>query len=316
MSKRFIGTLLGFFIVVGGVFFWTLYRGIQLPAAPTPGPSVAPTPVAPPPPSVTLTLEESKGGNTLLLQWSYLPNGTASLEIFRSTKGKDNWTLWKTITLTADQLANGSLGIDVGSSTFSNYSFYVEAVGNGDSTSTTTSTLWTSSSTDPVITTSTSNSPPPPPPPPNNPPSEPGNATTTPTSTPPVNNPPSSTNPGGNTPPPTPSGTPYYSPQIQITGYGQAETGNFWVQHVDQKIQIGWQNLPSITDDIVIVRSSDQGGPWSTVLTQQNQGVDGAYSIQVVDDTLDQPYYYELNAEAGGTIIATYGPVYLAPIGE
>ncbi len=98
---------------------------------------------------------------------------------------------------------------------------------------------------------------------------------------------------------------------MHIEGYGPAQTDNFWVQHVDQKIQIGWQNLPPTTTSIVILRSQNQSGPWAAMLTQQNPGVNGAYSIQIVDNTLGVPYYYEMNALAGNTVIATYGPVYL-----
>jgi hypothetical protein len=99
---------------------------------------------------------------------------------------------------------------------------------------------------------------------------------------------------------------------VQIEGYSPAQSNNFWVQHVDQKIQIGWQNLPPDTTSIVILRSANQDGPWVEVLSQENPGVNGAYSIQVVDDTLGSPYYYEMNAVVGSTTVATYGPIYLS----
>ncbi len=51
------------------------------------------------------------------------------------------------------------------------------------------------------------------------------------------------------------------------------------------------------------------------VFTQANPGV-AAYSIQIADDTLGQPYYYEMQAFAESSTIATYGPVYLPPVGQ
>jgi len=111
-------------------------------------------------------------------------------------------------------------------------------------------------------------------------------------------------------PPPTPSGTPYYNPQIQIETYGNDQSGNFWVQHVDQKIQIGWQNLPQNITDITIARSESESEPWTTVLTQHDPAK-GSQSIQVVDDTVGVSYYYELIAFDGENTIAIYGPAYL-----
>jgi hypothetical protein len=250
----------------------------------------------------------------IFVEWTNLPGGATALEVFRSLKGKDQWTLWKTIPLTGENLTSGSYSFDIGKADYSNYDFYSEAVGIGGNGGTvnTTSTLWTSNPTEPVVTTPTSTTPvsgnnPPPNNNPtstptstnNQPPTSPGNTTTTPTST-----------------PPAPSGTPYYNPQVQITNYGQSPTANFWVQHLDQTIQIGWQNLPSITTSIVISRSATSTGPWAPLLTQTNPGENGSYSLQVVDQTVDEPYYYLMEADAGSTTVATYGPVYLPPVGS
>lgn len=76
---------------------------------------------------------------------------------------------------------------------------------------------------------------------------------------------------------------------------------------------MGWQNLPSSTTDVVISRSAAETGPWTQVFAQGNPDVGQSYSIQIVDDTLGAPYYYELVALEGSTTLATYGPVYLAP---
>ena len=316
MSKGFIIFLLSAFIIVGLGFFAVLHWGSQLP---TPVPGTAPSPAAPPapppPPVVTFSEQKAKTGNVIYITWANLPDGSTELEIFRSPKGKNQWTLWQTIPLTGADLANGTAQFNIGKADYSNYDFYTEALGTGGNggTVTSTSTLWTSEPTPPVVTTST-----PPVTPPsnnggtNNPTSTAGNPTTTPNQPPPTNNPtstPSST-------PVTPSGTPYYSPQVQISSYGQTPAGNFWVQHIDQTIQVGWQNLPSITESIVISRATSTDGPWVPLLAQENPGENGSYAIQVADATVDEPYYYLMDADAGTTTIATYGPFYLPPVGQ
>ena len=83
------------------------------------------------------------------------------------------------------------------------------------------------------------------------------------------------------------------------------------MQHVDQTIQMDWQNLPENTTDIAIARSQNQNGPWTDLLEQHNPGTAGSYSLQIVDDTLGSPYYYELTAFAETSTIAIYGPAYL-----
>ena len=277
-------------------------------------PSSAPAPATP---SVNLTIVKTKAGNSLYVQWNNLPSDTTALNIFRGSRNSTSgWSLWKTLALDKSALAHGNASIDIGRATLAGYSFYVEAVsgnnnGTGAGAGSNPTVLWTSSVTDPAVATSTPQSTP------TNTASATGTQTSTSTasSTSPASAPTStaatSTSPTAATTPSAPSGTPYYSPQVQIEGYAPAQTNNFWVQHVDQKIQIGWQNLPPTTTSIVILRSQNQGGPWAVVLTQQNPGVNGAYSIQVVDNTLGVPYYYEMNAISGGTTIAAYGPVYL-----
>src|SRR5580704_317255 len=101
MSKKFIITILGIFVVVGGGFFILLGWGSELPTAKSPAPAttvVSPTPL--PPPTVSVTEEDAKTGNIVLIQWKDLPGGATELEVFRSPKGKDQWSLWETISLT------------------------------------------------------------------------------------------------------------------------------------------------------------------------------------------------------------------------
>jgi hypothetical protein len=282
-------------------------------------------------PSVSLTIQQSKTGNTLTVQWQHLPQNTTALNIFRgkTDSASSTWLLWKTISIPANQLDGGIQSIDLGKASLEGYSFYVQAMNeNGGTAGNASSTsgspiLWTSSVTEPTTTSST----------PSQPGSNgsgsnngsgdqsgnnsqnPGNGSSTSSSTNPgqsSNNPPASgtsTTSGNGSPEPT--GVPYYNPQVQISGYGSPHADNFWVEHVDQKIALGWQNLPTSTDNIVIYRAPNQDGPWTIVLSQNNPVVDGPYTFQVVDDTLGAPYFYKMNANEDGTTVASYGPTYL-----
>jgi hypothetical protein len=85
---------------------------------------------------------------------------------------------------------------------------------------------------------------------------------------------------------------------------------------VNQSIEIGWQNLPPGVDTIVVARSQDEDGPWGQILEQENPSASGTYSLDLVDGTLGDPYYYEMTALTGTTTIGTYGPIYLPPVGQ
>ena len=335
MNRRFIFFLLGCFVLIGGTFFAMLNWGSRVPlfSGVFSGNNPAVVPATPPPeppkmPSVTLTVQKAAGGNMLTVQWQNLPGTTAALDIFRSTKGKNNWALWKTIVLAANELGIGSAQFNIGNSTFDNYSFYIEAVtsstnetgsGGNPTNGLGQTILWISSSTTPIVTTSTPQMPQAPPSP-TAPPASPTSSTSTapnsppaaPSSTPTSSSPSQGTGPASTTPPPP--GIPYYTPQVQISGYGSPQAGTFWVQHVDQKIEIGWQNLPPQTTELIVSRAQSADGPWTAVLTQEDPS--GSYSLQVVDNTLGQTYYYKLEAFAGTALLATYGPVTLPPVGQ
>jgi hypothetical protein len=323
MSKKFIAFVLGAFVLAGGLFLWVLYGGSQLPlaGAPTANPAASPAPPAvPPPPSVTFTVRTSRSGNAFIVSWQNLPVNTVALNILRRLKnGTSPWTLWKQIQLSAGELGSGSASFDIGTYTYANYSFSVETVGNLTNSSGTTTgqtITWTSSSTTATITassttteTGTTNT------------TESNTTTTTTASSTTSTTTTSSTTTNTTsatttTTAPAPSGTPYYNPQIQLSGYGSGQTGSFWVQYVDQKIQIGWQDLPASTTAIAVLRAADVNGPWSTILAQSNIDPTGPSTIQIVDDTLNQTSYYELDAKTGSTVIAVYGPVSLPPLSQ
>jgi hypothetical protein len=305
--------------VVGVLFIWIVQPSLhpappatlQHPSTGANGSSVG----QPPSPTISIVIQSSTTGRSLFINWQNLPAGTTELNIFRGFQNSTSgWSLWKTLSLDPGQLGNGSSLINLGPGD-NGYSYYIEAVNNSGNNSSTIGNgnspmvLWTSGVTDPVVVTSTIPVAPYTPPPSNSP--QPSSTNQSPSNSTTSNSQNGSSSNPTPTPPPTPNGTPYYSPNQQNTEYGSAQTQNFWVQHVDNKIQIGWQNLPPTTTDLVILRSENQGGPWSVVLTQENPGVNGSYSIQVVDDTLGVPYFYEMNAAEGSTTIATYGPVYL-----
>jgi hypothetical protein len=283
-------------------------------------PSIPEVPVPQGPPSVTFTIQKTSNGNSFLLQWQNLPNGTVALKIYRGKTGTDSskWLLWKTIALSPSDLAKGMAEIALGKDAEIGFSFRLEAIGNnGDGGKDATSSapiLWESSSTVPFVTTSTVPVIPPSdnggggnPPPPANPtgtnPNTPQNPPVTPSS--------SSDGPTSNNTP-TPSGTPYYSPQVQITGYSSGPTGNFWVQSASHRIQIGWQDLPAETTNLVVLRSDSQSGPWTSVLSQENPSTSGSYSLQIIDSTVGKPFYYEMRAYQSSNTNITYGPVYVA----
>lgn len=321
MNKKFVAILLGFFALAAVAFFYTLYEGSTMPSSlvpPAEGPSAPPAPKIT---SVTLTIYKSNKGNTLVVQWQNLPDNTVALNVLRkptTSTSSANWAFWKRIPVSTADLASGSASFNVGNALLTNYTFTVEAIanagnGNGNGGAGTTPgqiVIWVSSSTKAIVATST-------------PPSSPNlPSTTNPTNpTPSSSNsstPPSSAIPSSSSPssPPPPAGTPYYTPQVNIEGYGPPQSGNFWVQYVDQKIEIGWQNLPPQTTRIVILRSVSDDGPWDVFLSQESQGENEAYTIQVVDNAVGQPFYYEMNTFAGTSLLGTYGPVYLPPTGQ
>lgn len=319
MSRKFIAFIIIAFAAVGGFFLWTLYHGLQLPApGGTAAPAVAPAPQIPPPPSVTFSVRTARSGNTFIVQWQNLPANTVALNIFRRPKAATSpWSLWKQVPLSSNELTSGQASFNIGSYTFASYSFSVETVGsltNASGTEAGQTITWTSSSTTATITSSSTTAT-------TNTTSNTTTATSTTTtnttttaSTTTVASSTAATSTTSTSSAPPPSGTPYYNPQIELSGYGSGQTGNFWVEYVDKKIEIGWQNLPTSTTAIAVLRAPDSSGPWTTILTRSGIDPTGPSTIQIVDDTLGETSYYELEAKGGGAIIAIYGPVSLPPL--
>lgn len=336
MSKKFMVFLVGAFVLVGLFFFWTLYGGLQgaTGGGTTGSQSAAPGPPAPPPPpSVNYSVVTSRSGNSFQINWCNLPENTVALDILRKLKsGETPWELWKQIKIEDGSPSCASASFNIGYYTFAAYTFNIEAVGNitgtagnitgqkitwssgpgtapvtasttsaissntntsGTNTANTNTSSSTQTNTNSSTSTATATSSP-----------ASGNTTT------------ASTTSSSGTSSATPSGTPYYNPQIQLNGYGLPPQGNFWVEYVNGKIEIGWQDLPTSTNSIAILRGASDSGPWTTILAQSDINPTGPSTIQIVDNTLDQTSYYELEAESGSNIVASYGPVSLPPLSQ
>ena len=268
------------------------------------------------PPAVAFYIQKSAGGNSFILTWRNLPNGTAELMVFRGKTGTptSTWGLWKTVYVGQNDLAQGIANITLGNDAEAGYSFYVQAVGQGGGSPTSTiqnDVLWQSLSETPTVTTSTQPIMPPPPSPPPQNQSPPSNPSSTPGQQPSSSAPQAGNNPSASTTPPAPSGTPYYNPQIQISSYGQTQSGSFWVHPENQGLEIGWQNLPPQTVSITVTRSLDANGPWTTLLTEQDPPTTGSYSLRVVDGSQGTPYYYEMTVSESGGVTVMYGPEYV-----
>ena len=268
----------------------------------------------------------TNGKNKIVVHWENLPDGTNRIVIFRSRTG-GTWVRWKTISIESG--ASGSTEITLsGGENASSYSFYAQAF------SPVGYTLWASqitqaqppppppseSSTSTATTTgqiAQGGSPPPgnQNPPPSTPTSTPS-ATSTSSTTPPP--------PSGNTtttPPvtPPPSGPPvaYYTPNGEIAGYFVPQLDPFFVTHVNQNIEISWQNLPPPTETIVVYRSQNQNGPWKELLRQEHPSTSTRDFVRLVDYTTYDSYYYRMDALSGsGAVLAAYEPIYLPGIGQ
>jgi hypothetical protein len=293
-------------------------------------------------------LYKKRGGGGLTLTWTNLPAGTTKVNIYRSPRGgAEVWTKWKTITIDPNQHGGGSIDI-LTTDNVSLFTFYTEATytpppgsssstsgtggnGPGDGTGGGEIILWQSSSTfaepPPVIppitqnptstttgggqgggqgSTSTATS------------SDPGTQNLGPTASSTTGGgAPSSTGSGsgtgsGNGTGGSPDGNYYYTPSGAISGSGTSTHGNFWVEHVNQSIEIGWQGISSDTDTAIVYRATDEGGPWTELLRQANTPTN--YSIRLLDNTLSTPHWYKMEAKDGVSTIATYGPTYLPAI--
>ena len=314
-KQIFIVALVATSLLIGALVYFSLYRPttIQIGEAPRPEtkPSeISPSPPAPPQPSVRLTVKDNK---TLIVEWEHLPSGTELIEILRRRLGSTKWTNWKNIRVSGN-LERGSAEITItdGSSPY-DYSYTFNAVGGGGG-------LWVSpvsgfqgnqTSTTPIVTgggTTTGGST-------GTPTSTGGSQTTTTLET--GGGPTSTGQTGGQTPTSTVNDTStliYYTPsgQISTTTASTGHTESFWVLHVNKRIEVGWQNMPSGTVKVITSRSLNSNGPWTKLIEQRGTFGSTPYVIQLLDNTITSDYYYKLDARASNdTILQTFGPLFL-----
>ncbi|MBI3588834.1 MAG: hypothetical protein HY093_00250 [Candidatus Liptonbacteria bacterium] len=50
----------------------------------------------------------------------------------------------------------------------------------------------------------------------------------------------------------------YYTPSGQVSGTSSIPLASFWASHVNKKIEVGWQNIPSSTTKIIVYRSKTE----------------------------------------------------------
>ncbi|MEK7212078.1 MAG: hypothetical protein AAB686_00175, partial [Patescibacteria group bacterium] len=105
-----------------------------------------------------------------------------------------------------------------------------------------------------------------------------------------------------------------YRPDGTISYTYAPRAENFWVIYRDQAIEIGWQNLDASVTNVIVYRSALEAGPWSQLLKHQYSSSSGPTAIRITDDTINDPYYYKMEArDSANAVLTTYGPVLLSP---
>lgn len=305
-------------LAVGGVlaavllFFYTLYHALWSPSPDRSQSSRSP--------SVYERLSQRLGVNPLVqlyresalvfvLTWKDIPLEATHIAIYRSLKGQQRWAIWKTVVIPAGASA-GSLEIVIESAEdLTAYDLFFQLLSQPPGAAAPV-VLWTSPATAVI-----------PHPPPvqvvsvrvNQSVSQPG-AALPPT---PAALPPPSPSLSPSPPPTQPSFPPgwlvYYRPDGSLSGALPPRSENFWVQHVNKNIEIGWQQLPLATAAAIISRAPSADGPWTQLLVQERP-VTTIYTFQILDNTLGTPFYYRFEAVADGQVIASYGPLLLEPL--
>lgn len=247
-----------------------------------------------------------KDGKTLILSWQNLPTGTSRIDVFRAKLACESWSKWKTTEVKDPN--QGSVEIKANENISSNC-FYFKAVSesgaqlwsstpqsqiaylNGGSTSQTgESNGGQNQQTSQSTSTSTSNQ------------TQGQTSTSTATQT-------TSTATQTTSTTAQPTSTPT---QSTSTVPDIVHTENFWVEHVNERIEIGWQNMSSGTQKIAVSRSTTENGPWIKLFEQQGPFENKPYVIRLLDETIDSPRYYKLEAlSSSGATLQTFGPLLL-----
>ncbi len=244
-----------------------------------------------------------KSDGSLRLLWEKLPVGANKIDIYFKDDNGDR-KLWTTVFVTSE---SGYLDLSKTDQGGAGYEFEIYD-GSGKILMKSEGSSPAPSASPPPNTGSPQN------PPPSNQPNE-NPPAPTPPNQPQPNLPPDSGTPPAN---PTPTSSPstdtstqtYYTPTGEVSGTSTVPTENFWVLHVHNKIEIGWQNIPSSTNQIIIYRSKTETGGYQKLLEQQNPKT--TYDFLRIDDhTLPEAYYYKMETKMNSTILETYGPEFL-----
>jgi len=245
-------------------------------------------------PSINIGIQKANGKLRLVVRWNDLPDATTKIDVYYSATENGNYRLIGSIAVAPGTSSGGSGYLSVPNGYQNGYYYGAAATSGG-------STLWASTST---------------------PPSDVSSGT---------NNETQSGNSGGNISPSNSSGTSDFGVSSTSVASGTNNTAfdasssasasvptpgeSFLVQHADMKIQISWQTLPANTSKVVVSRSASTSGPWVPVLTETSITTYGPYSLEIVDETLGDPYYYKMTVyDAAGAVIETFGPTFLAPL--
>lgn len=223
-------------------------------------------------------------GGKIKLSWDNLPKITSYINIFRKNESGNSWVKW--ITINIADIKNNFLEVDGG------YKYAIQAVSEEGNI------LWSSQASAVVVSGNPVSSEPSTPSTQSNPAPQ--------LATPSTPNQPSQPIPSA----PAPTGD-IYNIKGEVVGYAPKQTANFWVHYVNKEIELGWQNLPLNTNRLVIDRSVNSN-TWIRLFEQVNPRTDSDF-IRLIDETFTQPYYYKFNAYADDQLLATYGPLYLAP---
>lgn len=262
---------------------------------------------------VVVSICVRKDGSLVLL-WENLSGEAKKIQIYRKENGSNELTLWQTVDI-PNGSTSGSLILD-STDGLENYSYEFQAVSiNGKIVWKAVGINQSSGNTSATPSGGPNN---------NSPTENPvGNQNQNPNQ---PNNPTTPTTPTDPNPPPPPSPTTsteqgeipgyiyYYNPAGQVTGTSTPQTASFWVFHVNKKIEVGWQSLPQATNRLIILRSKNETSNYSILFEQNFPVTDQPSFIRLDDNTLNEAYYYKMEARDGETILQTYGPILLNPL--
>jgi hypothetical protein len=278
--------VIGFILALGGYYLFNEARNSPGQATKNKGPATSMTPTGtqtatPSDARVSFEIKNSNAGQDFVVAWKNLGSSTQALDVYKSRTGTGSWSLWRSVPVPNGSQTTGVAETGTGHESLSGNSFYVQAVSFGDGGSGGSSGGGEGDAQQNILWTS--------------PPAAPSGDGGTDGQN---QNQSSSSDTSADT------NTPVSGPRIP----------SFQISNSDTWIEITWQNLPTSTTSLVISRAGSPDGPWTTFFTEPNPVTDVPYTVKVVIDTPNMPFYYELTAYNESALIGTYGPIYLSAI--